>query len=157
MNATRKNGFTLTELVVVILVVAILSSATLAAFSDRKTEAEVAATQRSLQAIQTVIDEYAQATGSYPDRIRPEWFAGDKLPRHPMNDIGLREVHVFQSDDRLHPKNKELTTGRLGAFWYNPHTGIIRARVRADSGKDETLKTYNRVNGSNLNSLSDID
>jgi hypothetical protein len=38
-------------------------------------------------------------------------------------------------------------------FWYNPHQGIVRARVSSEMSESEALSLYNEVNGCNLSGL----
>ncbi len=41
----------------------------------------------------------------------------------------------------------------MAQFWYNPNTGVLRARVPADVSDATALKWYNHINGTNLTGI----
>lgn len=86
----------------------------------------------------------------YAVRIDASWFAptphnalisaGDAPWIDQIEDVGpemFNPRHIIADEDHAQ-------------FWYNPHRGIIRARVPRLFTLGETLELYNLVNGTNL-------
>jgi len=65
-NKHRKGGFTLIELVVVIVIVAILAAIIVPRFMGRAEDAKVSATSASIKSFKTQLDLYAVDTGHPP-------------------------------------------------------------------------------------------
>ena len=55
--------------------------------------------------------------------------------------------------DLDNPMVKMTADPRLAGFWYNPHLGVVRARVPVMVSDVESLELYNRVNGTRLASI----
>ena len=147
----RKRAFTLVELVFVVLILGLLAAVAIPRIVVHSQDTEIATVQISLRTIQDVIDQQHASTGEYPLTIKPEWFRGNKLPHHPLNDGSIPDVHIFASDDRTHPAYK--IADKWGAYWYNRNIGVVRARVPRGESDAETLKFYNQLNGSRLTDI----
>ena len=93
----------------------------------------------------------AQATPvGFADRLLPEWF--DRLPHNSLVDpkeVPWLDATEDATRDHVNPKHI-VADSHHAAFWYNPHRGIIRARVPMQFTWDETVALYNAVNGTGL-------
>lgn len=65
-----KAGFTLVEILLVVVIIGILVGIALPKLSGRKREAEVAAARADIQAIGTALDLYELDNGSYPPSLQ---------------------------------------------------------------------------------------
>ncbi len=148
----RANGFTLVEVIIVVLILAILGAITLPMYQNHRSEAETAALMSNLRVLREVIEPVHSQTGSYPSPLDASSFVGG-LPDHPQNDIDLAEFQYANIATMEHPVNKVLKSGVLGAYWYNTANGRIRARVSDQGTEAETLAMYNRVNQSSVTTL----
>ena len=83
-----------------------------------------------------------------------EWFA-EGLPAHPLIELGhpWLEVASVRQSDHVHPEVCIAHDSSVAKFWYNPGTGVVRARVPSGLTKDNALALYNRINQSELTSL----
>lgn len=94
----------------------------------------------------------------YPPTIDPAWF-GDDPPRNALLSAGLAgerpwlEVARPDQADLTDPPVRIALTTRDAAFWYNPALGIVRARVSSNVSDKRALEIYNRINGTNLESI----
>jgi hypothetical protein len=92
----------------------------------------------------------------WPEVIEEGWFQGPSgVPRNPLVsperpwvDLATRE-----EADLDNPMVKMTADPRLAGFWYNPHLGVVRARVPVMVSDVESLELYNRVNGTRLASI----
>ena len=66
LNKIKSRGFTLIELMVVIAIIALLSSVVLAGMKGAKDNASTAALVASFRQIQIAMEQYKNATGYYP-------------------------------------------------------------------------------------------
>ncbi len=101
--------------------------------------------------LQAAMEKVTLTKRGYPQSVKLEWFEGD-LPKNSLMGDRYPWVEIASSSrrDRLHPVNRMATTFEVAQFWYNPYTGVVRARV-PDSASDATaLRLYNRVNNSDL-------
>jgi len=53
----------------------------------------------------------------------------------------------------MHPVNRLCDGPRTATFWYNPTTGVVRARVPHMVSDQRSLELYNYINGSQLDDL----
>lgn len=110
--------------------------------------------QYALSATPEEGDEDLPGWHDYPRTIKPDWFGPD-VPRnpllplaHPWLEIAAREEH-----DQSHPRDLVAADRGTATFWYNPKTGIVRARVPASASDASTLQLYNYINNSSLRDL----
>ncbi len=117
------------------------------------TRAEVDRFQSQIM-LQAAIEKVPLTQRGYPVTVEPEWFGVDR----PMNYLlgeGYPWVEIARSSrsDRWHPVNRVATTREVAQFWYNPYTGVVRARV-PDSASDATAgRLYDQVNYSDLGGI----
>lgn len=153
LRPTRGRGFTLIEILIVVIILGILASAVMPKFSDAREDATASTLQTTIASVKSRIDYEKVVNGAYPSALQASWFVGRQLPTHPDNTFGVSSVQVETTAGRQHPTSKVLKAGVLGAFWYNPTEGVFRARVADQGNSTSTLDFYNRVNGSSETSL----
>jgi prepilin-type N-terminal cleavage/methylation domain-containing protein len=150
-----RSGFTLVELLIVVVILAILSVIALPRMSGVRTEAVCSALAASVTQVSMVVEvQHQKATdGSWPRQIRGDWFSSKMLPGHPDKLAGIPAIQTVNSPGVMHPSVKLLVPGSAGAYWYNFAEGVFRARVKPLSSTVETLAFYNTVNNCGLSSL----
>lgn len=92
----------------------------------------------------------------WPVEIDEAWFQGPSgVPRNPLVSPERPWIDIAARDevDLDNPVVKMTADPRLAGFWYNPHLGVVRARVPVLVSDDESLDLYNRVNGTHLASI----
>ncbi len=116
----------------------------------RMTRGEVERFQSQIM-LQAALETVALTPRGYPQTVKREWFEDDLPRNHLMGAMApWVEIAPLSRRDRPHPVNRMATTSQVAQFWYNPRTGVVRARV-PDSVSDTTaLRLYNAVNDSDL-------
>lgn len=66
---TKRNGFTIVELLIVIVVIAVLAAITIVAYNNIQDRARFASMQTDLKSITTALELYKAENGSYPNTI----------------------------------------------------------------------------------------
>jgi hypothetical protein len=94
----------------------------------------------------------------WPVTVDPVWFENDP-PRnpllsteHPWLEVAGPEQAAFQ-----HPPVRLAVNTQLAGFWYNPYQGVVRARVPVMVSDQRATALYNRVNGTNLHSILEVE
>jgi prepilin-type N-terminal cleavage/methylation domain-containing protein len=92
LNFDNEKGFTLIELVMVIVIIGILSAIAIPKFVNLTTEAKIATTKGGLGAMRSVVAiQYAKSatsgTAIFPSAITTDLFADSLIPKNPMNDV----------------------------------------------------------------------
>ncbi len=149
------SGFTLVELTIVVLMIAILAAMVIPKLSNGTDQSRSGATAAIVKSVQTMI-QYAENspdnfTGTIPATIDPNWFADKKLPINPWDEgyAGARVNNdASATASQTHPTFKTIAAN--GVFWYNPSNGRFRALI-PDQGSDEAnIALYNAVNSTNI-------
>ena len=107
--------------------------------------------------LQSAIGVVELSDQGYPAVIDPEWFKQDDggLPKNPLLDDQnpWLEIAGPSQSDLNHPIKRTVSDRRTAKFWYNPYTGLVRARVPGGISDSESILMYNEINGSNLGGL----
>jgi len=87
----NKSGFTLIELVMVIVILGILSAIAIPKFADLATQAKIAAGKGGLGAMRSAVAiDYAKSatsgTVAFPSAITTALFADSLIPKNPLNN-----------------------------------------------------------------------
>ena len=153
----RTHGFTLVELLIVVVFIALFAATVVPALSERDEEAKIAAAQNVVRGVARQIERYRAQHDEWPPRVQAEWFRGHKLPINPLEPDHPRSID--EDNDAGGRTEKWHPTGKTTAswpFWYNPSNGSIRIRVPEQATREETLALYNLVNGTDAKSMGDI-
>jgi len=101
-TSTKKNGFTLVELLVVLVIVALLLSLVIPRYTKSITKAQESALKSDLTALRLSIDRYFADKGSYPtslDQLVTEKYIRN-IPVDPMIKENHWDVVYIQNDDQ---------------------------------------------------------
>jgi hypothetical protein len=148
------------DLVAITAATAVVSGAGWHAYAHFDHQRELKRTSDHLRRFQQVIafqSASAQTetnTRGWPVTVDPGWF-GSELPQNnltpdhrPWLEVAPRE-QAHLSD----PPIRMAIDPSVAAFWYNPYSGVIRARVPMQISDERTLELYNRVNQTSLRSI----
>lgn len=90
----------------------------------------------------------------FPTTVDRDWFNGDVPrnamlpPAHPWLEIASdRQAHL------AHPPTRVALDERVPGFWYNPASGIVRARVPQTASDERAVELYNEINGADIGTL----
>lgn len=92
----------------------------------------------------------------WPKMIDVGWWRGNP-PQNPLvpGDRPWLEIAGEDEGDLEHPPVRQSVRRAQAAFWYNPATGRVRARVGPAVSDRVALELYNRVNGTQVAELFD--
>lgn len=154
----RAHGFTLVELLIVLVLLGIVSAIVVPSLRTERREAVTTALRSNISQVQMVLDVRRQDSpdGSWPPALDPDWFVNLIVPQHPDNMAGVPLVETVIAPGSTHPGDKVVHAGAAGAYWYNSTNGTFRARVKAQESDAETLAYYNEVNFSSLGGLGSL-
>ena len=115
--------------------------------------AEVRRFQQQIM-LQSALAQVERTDRGYPQNVEPDWFQG-KLPTNPLLDASYPWLEIAAPDeaDYQHPLQRVAGNNSIAKFWYNPHTGVVRARVPSGGSDKASLEMYNFVNDCTLPDL----
>jgi hypothetical protein len=150
----------LIDFIIVLIVIGLLAGAvwhkreTTAVRLEREAaRAEVRRFQQQIS-LQSALASVHRNDRGVVETIDPQWFGGD-LPRHPLLSDSHPWLEIASPEQRnlIHPLQRVAVTSDVAKFWFNPHTGIVRARVPATLSDAQALELYNFINDTKLSDL----
>ncbi|MEM9915133.1 MAG: prepilin-type N-terminal cleavage/methylation domain-containing protein [Planctomycetota bacterium] len=152
---TKPAGFTLVEILIVVVILGILASIVVPQFSSATDQSKAVATASIVRTVQSKVLENYAMDGEYAATLETSWFVEGSLPHNPLAPEQRSPIVIYDSsaaESATHPADKLVTTS--GAFWYNPNNGTFRALVPAQDTEELTLELYNQANSTRLGSLA---
>lgn len=147
-NVSRTSGFTLVELVVVVLVLGIVAGVAAPRLMDTSDAAKESAAATLVEQVRDQIDMYFAEHGEYPATLEAGWFRGQLVnpydPDHPT------PLWIANSGNR-YPTHKTLRSG--SCMWYDRANGAFAVRVSPQESDAATIALFNRVNGFAISTL----
>jgi len=150
----------LVDSVVAVLLAAVLGGVLVYERADRERGEAVEAARESVRRIGEEIRLRAVTSGTrlngrgWPVTVDPEWFDHD-VPQNLLlsPDRPWLEIASIEEANLDHPPVRIATDRETPAFWYNPGTGVVRARVPVQISDRRTTDLYNEVNRADLDSI----
>ena len=88
--------------------------------------------------------------------IHEQWF-GEDVPANVLLDSDRPWIDLAPPGDLgEHPPDPVASKESQAGFWYNPTTGVFRARVLPAASEAQTLALYNQINGTALPGFEQI-
>lgn len=145
---------TMIDTLVALMLAGILAGVTLQQRQQQNDDIAVETTRRNVHRInrevqlRAALAQVSLSEQGYPATIDPEWFEHE-LPRNLLVADGRSWLEVAPMEQRglAHPLDIAPPGKTNGAFWYNPSTGIVRARVPSGMSDAATIDLYNDING----------
>lgn len=143
-----------------VMLAALLAGILLYQRSEAQYQEDVSTTRASVRMIQqqvtfqAALAQTARNEFGFPRSVDPMWFH-ETLPRNELLGGEGPWMEIAGPDERLllHPRQRIADGPGVATFWYNPSTGVVRARIPHLVSDARTLEVYNYVNNSSLSDL----
>jgi general secretion pathway protein G len=148
-NRSRaRTGFTLVEVLMVAVILAILAVVVVPQFSDASTDVKTSALRATLQTVRSQLELYkAQHNGEYPpapengtwdEMTKKTDVSGDPDALEPKYGPYLLSIPVNPVDDKA-----DMVTGQdgTGGWAYDPNTGVFKSNDDTVMSADSVTKS----------------
>ena len=153
LSSSLRYGFTLIEILIVVVILGILAAITIPQFSVASEEATHTSVAEITRRVQLKITEQTAVTGEIPATVDPSWFAGNDLPVHPYQPDEPMELVVQDIPGKVELQYKVFNESRPVIFWYNQATGSFHTRVPDQGSNEANIELYIRVNHFQIDGL----
>ncbi len=162
-----RRAFTLVELIVVIVVLAVLSGVAIPKYFNTRDEAQISAARYARGCLATAIQNYyhnqliTTGAGRYPTSLDLVWETteGERL----LNPFILASQPIYLPDpdntpSKWHPQIKtveeRMQSSYKGAIWFNSSNGAVRFCVPKQATNAATIALYNEVNACHVTGIN---
>lgn len=145
----------LIDSLIAVMLIGILAGVLLHHRAGQQAAARVQQACEALARLHEQVVYHAALTGevgdpSFPNRVDRAWFP-DGVPVNALAGASRPWIDSApQGDKGQHPPDPVLDRPNQAGFWYNPASGIVRARVPRQITGQDTLDLYNHVNATAL-------
>ena len=159
-----RRGFTLVELIAVMVVLAILAGVAAPRFFSKTDEAKVAAAKGARAALAQAVLNWKMndavvngGEGQWPPDL--DEVLQSEGGEHLLNPWHVSRMHVYNIDrggvNKLYMRNKtiESSQNHWGSIWYNPDNGRVMFRVPEQQTTQQTIDLFNEVNQTDITNL----
>lgn len=145
----RNKGFTIVELLIVIVVIAILAAITIVAFNGVQNRAKNTATQSAVKQVQKLVEAYAAENGSYPSTGGLGQVYTDSGCPFTADDNGVKTANWVPGISAQLPQSSFSGTGRNsvgGCYMYSSDgTTYVLSAWNAKYGGPSADAMYRRI------------
>jgi len=139
-----KKGFTLVELMIVVLVIGILAAIAIPNFLSLVARAREASTKKNMHLLQTATEDFAAVSGGrYPDDASSTSDDGMTLQQHIPNNVFPE--NPFTQSPAIVQFDADPTAGAQGELAFNPAT-VDSYKIKG-TGADGTMMSLVLSNG----------
>lgn len=150
------------DIMIGLMVVGVVAGGLYLYNNREQSERDVESVRVALQQLQEQAAYHRTVQSAMADRdvllvhLHAEWF-GEDVPTNLLLTEGRPWIDLAPPGDLgQHPPDPVVYGETQAGFWYNPTTGIFRARVSPATSEAQTLALYNEVNGSALPAFEQI-
>lgn len=134
MKREAKKGFTLIEVMIAVVIIAILTTVVNPQFKNLVRKAKETKLKENLSTIRSAVDvEYTKNNGRYPDEITLEMFKEKKIPEDVIKETN--QV-IYNYDEEIYVNSDS------GGWIYNPSLGEVRVNNYERDLNDVSYSEY---------------
>jgi prepilin-type N-terminal cleavage/methylation domain-containing protein len=148
MNMNRRKGFTLVEVLIVVIILGILAAAIIPQFTSAATDSRENSTALVVKSMLRKASIEKAKNGSFPAAITQDMFEGGELPKNGLfPTVTEPDFMAVETDTAiLHPAVKTSDPATDVVWWYNSGNGLVRALLPNTTAAGDVVALYNRVN-----------